>query len=337
MVTEMKKLLRNLCKNIIVILLVMSSFSASAQGINFRTNTRILLWNNGFNFQDIVAYQRGKRFNFDKDRLKMEAFLDQEIFLANPAGVRLGFFYTREAFIDADGETVNYYLDGLYDDYNQNQYELDANLRDRSAYGLFLGDRIYTDEEEKLELFLRAKYIFGGGYHYNQMDGKLTGGLFFPVYSGERFQINTDKKHGKTQGFSFDMEGKWDVLQGSEVVLKGENIYSWIVWKNVYTRSMYGEEGEHYTSNYTGKFEPYYSLKFNHELFTLGVDHRKRFYPLGMINIKQDEQRVSFGRYGPLYTAELKTDSLFINLKSDQINLPDAYDLSVELGMNFAF
>lgn len=328
-------------KKLIIILVVWFSLlimlTYPVMGTSFRTNTRVLLRNNGFNFQDLVAYEQGIQPEFKKDRLKLEAFLEQEVMLAEPVGTSLGLFYTREALINADGETVNYYFDGLFDDYRQSQYNLDTDLLDRSAYGIFLGDRLYIGEEEKLDIFLRGKYIFGGKYNYRQMDGELSGGLIFPVYSGERFQINSNKKHGGTQGFSFDAEGRWEAPWGSDIVLRGDNIFSWIVWKNVYTRSMNGEEGKHYVNNYIGHFEPFYSLKINHRLVTLGVDYWRQLYPLALVHVKQDDQRVSFGRYGPLYTAELETDGLLVSLKSDHINLPDAYNLSIELGMNFSF
>ena len=346
-----------------IFICLLCSLSTAAAGVE--QESFWLLRNNSLTFQDFTRFARGKFNDFTDSQLELDSFHNHYIYSPgngeNSCG-QVGLFYISSDNITAEQEAVNYYLDSRADNYQQQEYKIQADTEQLMVKGLFFGNALFSDLHKDLSgnhlsalnevnLNYRLKVITDGRLEKRNYDGEVEIDSPFKFMDGYRQLTVSRKGESRIRGLLVDLGVSGSIFFSEREInyeLLLNNILGYVTWENVYVREVKAGDGVYYYKDFSKSPPPFLQLGFNIQeiqkgcftegMLSAGIDIlAQKSYPYLRYYFDGVSPAVAVGTYGSLFSLSFDHEYLSLQLKGDNLNFMQAenFVLGLELGFSF--
>ena len=267
----------------------------------------------------------------------------------------LGFFKQEEFFIDADSETVNFFINTFQGySHTRDTYNLQLNAWNQSIKGTLIGGQLLNLDKFGVKLKGEVKLITGNELTYRDYKGQIemqdssyhiTGtrvGMFSNI-SQQR-----DDNNYYSNGVSVSGELEWQPLADLKINLDFDDFYSKIIWHDLYTVSGTIDNvrdesaaGEPFFSGYwdykdiTSELAPTYDASISYKFVKVGIHKQYQKYPYLNLTLLESPFSIEAGMFSNFYKVGLGYKGIYAKAMFRDFDAPlGGY---IQLGANITF
>ena len=339
----------NILKTVFVIVIIIlicpnQSFAISNSqtlpGLNLQ-NTYYLESDN-INLNQISELRDGQKIDLDNRDANLY-FLNQNYYGLNIGdNLEIGRFNYNEYYINAEQGLVDFFFKVRERNISEGRYILKGNIDTLNLQGYYLGKRFKINEDTLLNL--RLKYINSGHLEKSKYDGIARMSDNFIYQSGYRQVVISRDKNYQPGGISLDIKGETIIKDNLLISFSAENLYSYIIFKNLYFREMFDRTGSFYYDDTAIKITPVYMVDFNYKDLIFGVSYINRYEPYFGYSFKSGKDNlipvdIDFTLHRNKYGVKLSPDwnlaDISIEVVTDRINLRKAKNINLSFLFSF--
>lgn len=347
-----------------IILLLCLSFSTVGAEVSLYQYNHLFLENNVFSvpalYEHIFAPLTLDEDLFFHKKIELGFRLEGERYY-------LGYAFIEEETLEIKASTLQFVDEFLYSrEYSQDLFPILLKEMTQSLNAFFVGGEVLSSDTYSMGLTIGMKYLQGEDFtsnryegfvicesqsHYLMMD-RISSYSRVPKVS----QIIDDRM--KARGYSLDASLYWYPLEDLKIQLLGENVYSSILWNDVFTiREEYKSknltisdkgfffyipifkpgtlwEYDTYYTSLTPEFQ--LSLAYRDSI-ELGVFHHQLTYPYFSLRLLPEPVYLRVGLFGDLFSLALGHRGFRVELMTDSFSLTESTSIIGHLGWRHSF
>ena len=316
------------------------SNSLTLPGLNWQ-NTYYLESDN-LNLNKIFKLRNGQRIDLDNREANLY-FLSQNYYSFDLGGnIKIGRFNYKENNFKAEQGLLDFLFKVRKRNISEGRYILKGNIDTLNLQGYYLGKRYKINKDTLLSL--RLKYINSGHLEKSKYDGTARMSDQFIYQSGYRQVIISRDKTYQPRGISLDIKGETIIRDNLLISFSAENLYSYIIFKNLYFREMLDRTGSFYYDDIAIKITPVYRIDLNYKDLIFGVSYINRYEPYLGYSFKSGKDNlipvdIDFTLHRNKYGVKLSPDwnlaDISIEVITDKINLRKANNINLSFLFSF--
>lgn len=349
---------------LLLCILLLSSFGAAKAQVSFYQYNHLFMDNTVFSIPALYYSV------FEPLTLDTDLFLDQKIergYLLEGEDYYFGIAFIEEKRLEIGASTLLFVEEYLHStEHSQDRFPIGLQEQSQSLGAFLVGGELWSHERFNLGLQGGLKLLQGQKFVSRSYEGMVTYDFYAHHLVMDRIssysqvpkgsQIVEDKMEAR--GYSFDFSLSFEPAKHFLIQLSGENIYSQIQWKDVFTI-----KGEYDSQNLkvdekgfffyipifkpgsSWEYETYYtsltpewdlSLEYR-DIVELGVFHRHRAYPYFSLRFLARPVHVRAGLFGDLFSLALERKGLRAEVMMDSLSLGEATSIVGRIGWRRSF
>ncbi|MFW5790864.1 MAG: hypothetical protein ACOCWE_06415 [Bacillota bacterium] len=324
---------------IIIILFFPTHGSADSNSLTlpeFGWSSGYYLESDNLSLTEILKFRDGLRVDLN-DKAANLYFLNRSYYSLNLMNnIQVGYFDYQEYYFSAEQGLVDFLSKISQNNLAEGSYRLKGGIDFVNLQGYYIGKRFNISEMFLVDF--RWKYINSGHLEKSKYDGRARMSEQFIYQSGYRQVIISRDKISQPKGISLDIAGKAIMNDNLSIRFSIENLYSYIVFKNLYFREMLDRTGKFYYDDVALRITPIYQVDFDYRSLFFGVSYINRYEPyLGYRFKLGEEKSIQFGvelslhrsKYGIKVFPEGNKENINMEFQFDKLNFKKAKNLSL--------
>lgn len=350
-----------LMKKFIILLFIILGITISARIYSVDCNfySDISINNQGLNIDNLLKLQ-SYIINEKKDSvLKLEGGdLSVNIDMKNGINITVnsnytfGYFEIENNIFSAIEDTARcFFGDGMFN----GKYDLNVDYLKQEVKGICLGK--FFNYNENIRIGVIAKYLKGTRLERQYYEGIIEREDKRNYLTGRRITFDSDfyketemfEVDFKSNGWGFDLYTQWLINENNSLSLSLKNIYSKILWENVFVEYMnYNKASlglfDNDKSSSSGFFDfedyvtvlpEYYDIQYQNGKYSAGIKYyRDEFIPYFNYQLT-DYFNLGFYKYQVKFS--FKSKLIDINISTNNINILNAEEAMCKVLFKFSF
>ncbi len=256
--------------------------------------------------------------------------------------LQLGSFDFQEYYFSGEQGLIDFLSAVSGENLSEDSYRLKGEIDSINLQGYYIGRNFNISE--KLLVDFRLKYINSGHLEKSKYDGRARISEQFIYQSGYRQVIVSRDKNYQPKGISLDIAGNAILANDLSLRFSAENLYSYIIFEDLYFREMFDRTGNFYNDDTAIRITPIYQVDFDYRSILFGFSYINRYEPYFGYSFKFGQGTgipvevvlsLHRSKYGIKISPNWNRGDIKFDIKFDNFNFKKAKNISLNFNISF--